>query len=124
MASDAMRAEFEKEVLRRYPNSNLARSQDGYAHTATHSAVPMTYASIQMLWEVWQAARRTPAPEVAGSSDREDAPFNCRMPDGRCAACGGDWSVCGCQGMFNRAARSLKESPSVRASLDEGESNA
>lgn len=69
MASDAMRAEFEKEVLRRYPNSNLARSQDGYAHTATHSAVPMTYASIQMLWEVWQAARRTPAAEVAGSSD-------------------------------------------------------
>jgi hypothetical protein len=28
---------------------------------------------------------------------------NCRMDDGRCGICGGDWSVCGCDGMLRRA---------------------
>lgn len=29
---------------------------------------------------------------------------SCRMEDGRCGICGGDWSVCGCDGMLRRAA--------------------
>lgn len=28
----------------------------------------------------------------------------CRQDDGRCGICGGDWSVCGCDGMLRRAA--------------------
>jgi len=33
-------------------------------------------------------------------------PKTCRMDDGRCGICGGDWSVCGCEGMLRRAAAS------------------
>lgn len=31
-------------------------------------------------------------------------PATCRLADGRCGICGGDWSVCGCDGMLRRAA--------------------
>lgn len=33
------------------------------------------------------------------------SPRDCRMLDGRCGVCGGDWSVCGCQGALNRKGR-------------------
>lgn len=37
----------------------------------------------------------TPAPEAP--------PYkSCRMDDGRCGICGGDWSVCGCDGKLRR----------------------
>jgi hypothetical protein len=41
----------------------------------------------------------------------QGAPATCRMNDGRCGICGGDWSVCGCDGMLRRAA--LKNTPSA-----------
>jgi hypothetical protein len=47
-------------------------------------------------------ALSTPSPEA-----REPAK-TCRMEDGRCGLCGGDWSVCGCQGMLNRSAQEPK----------------
>ena len=34
------------------------------------------------------------------------APATCRMDDGRCGICGGDWSVCGCESMLRRSAQS------------------
>lgn len=42
------------------PGVNLVRSDDGYISTVPHRAVRMTYASVQMLWEAWQA-RAQPA---------------------------------------------------------------
>lgn len=33
---------------------------------------------------------------------------SCRMEDGRCGICGGDWSVCGCDGMQRRAAAQIE----------------
>ena len=35
---------------------SFVRSPDGYAHTVQHGALPMTYASVQMLWEAWRDA--------------------------------------------------------------------
>lgn len=35
----------------------------------------------------------------------QGAPTTCRMEDGRCGVCGGDWSVCGCEGMLRRFAQ-------------------
>lgn len=40
---------------------------------------------------------------------------SCRQSDGRCAVCGGDWSVCGCQGALNRCA-AAPASPATDAS--------
>ena len=33
---------------------SFVRSPDGYAHTVSHAAMGMTYASVQMLWEAWR----------------------------------------------------------------------
>lgn len=46
------------------------------------------------------------APTQAGAGDATHTPSfkTCRMDDGRCGICGGDWSVCGCEGMLRRAA--------------------
>ncbi|MGJ3704587.1 hypothetical protein [Variovorax sp. AFSI2.2] len=43
-----------------------------------------------------------------------------RMDDGRCGVCGGDWSVCGCDGMLRRAAASKPDD----APLETGEGDA
>lgn len=57
------------------PGVNLVRSDDGYISTVPHRAVRMTYASVQMLWEGWQAARAQPA--QAG-----------HVPEASCGECG------------------------------------
>lgn len=119
MASDAMRAEFEAWLTEdgKWPAA-AKRSGDGYI---------LAYA--QSAWTVWQAARRTPAPEVAGSSDREDAELltDCCEIINQLIACHEEPDCpaikVGREIMARIAGRSLKESPSVR-SLDEGESNA
>src|SRR5690606_37695917 len=49
------RKAFEAWLVARYPGTSVVRSTGGYAHTATHRALPMTYASVQMLWEAWRA---------------------------------------------------------------------
>lgn len=36
-----------------------------------------------------------------------------RMDDGRCGICGGDWSVCGCEGMLRRSASHTGEAEPV-----------
>ncbi len=48
---------FEAEVRRRYNlhGEPFTRSPDGYCNASSHRALPMTYASLQMLWEIWQA---------------------------------------------------------------------
>lgn len=48
-----------------------------------------------------QAAKPKHSPLPAHSS--------CRMEDGRCGICGGDWSVCGCDGMLRRDAASREQ---------------
>ena len=47
-----------------------------------------------------RAAQRQASQPVAA----EGAPRSCRMEDGRCGICGGDWSVCGCEGMLRKGA--------------------
>ncbi|WP_422096849.1 hypothetical protein [Variovorax sp.] len=61
-----------------------------------------------------RAALAQPAPQQA-------APATCRMDDGRCGICGGDWSACGCDGMLRRAspAREPDDTP-----LETGEGDA
>lgn len=50
-------------------------------------------------------ARAQPQADAAEPVAKKPAHTNsCRMENGRCGACGGDWSVCGCQGMFDRLA--------------------
>lgn len=46
--------------------------------------------------------------EPGKDSAQEQAYKSCRMDDGRCGICGGDWSVCGCDGMLRRAARNAQ----------------
>lgn len=41
----------------------------------------------------------------AAPQPTQGAPATCRLEDGRCGICGGNWSVCGCDGMLRRAAR-------------------
>jgi hypothetical protein len=36
---------------------------------------------------------------------------SCRQSDGRCAVCGGDWSVCGCQRIFDRSTAAAPTPP-------------
>lgn len=50
------------------PGVSLVRSDDGYISTVPHRAVRMAYASVQMLWEAWQA-RAQPAQAVPLLSD-------------------------------------------------------
>jgi hypothetical protein len=59
------RQAFEAWCAQQYPNTNMARCSDGYAHTAAHRVLPITYANVQMLWEAWQAARAA-SPVPAG----------------------------------------------------------
>jgi hypothetical protein len=64
------RQAFEAWCAQHYPNVNMARCSDGYAHTATHRVLPTTYANVQMLWEAWQAARASPAAEPKLTTDQ------------------------------------------------------
>lgn len=41
------------------------------------------------------------------------APTTCRLADGRCGICGGDWSACGCEGMLRRSAARAPELATV-----------
>ena len=51
------REAFEAQMRDRYgAHVNLARSEDGYISTVPHAVMPTTYASVQMLWEGYQAA--------------------------------------------------------------------
>lgn len=51
------REAFEAHMRERFgAHANLARSPDGYVSTVLHAVLPSTYASVQMLWEEWQAA--------------------------------------------------------------------
>lgn len=45
----------------------------------------------------------------AAPQSTQGAPATCRLEDGRCGICGGNWSVCGCDGMLRRAARPATE---------------
>lgn len=58
---------------------------------------PMNYALEAELW-----LRGLSPKQNKGSKP----PRQCREADGRCSICGGDWSVCGCQGMLERDAAS------------------
>lgn len=56
MPNEALRKAFEAELQRRYPGASVTRAYGvGYIGTATHSALPITYASVQMLWEMYAA---------------------------------------------------------------------
>lgn len=53
----SQREAFEAHMRERFgAHANLARSPDGYVSTVLHAVLPSTYASVQMLWEEWQAA--------------------------------------------------------------------
>jgi hypothetical protein len=50
------RAAFEAWAAGRFGHDiNLARHPDGYITTVSHRGMRATYASLQMLWEAWQA---------------------------------------------------------------------
>jgi hypothetical protein len=65
------RQAFEAWCAQQYPNTNMARCSDGYAHTAAHRVLPITYANVQMLWEAWQAARAASPAQQPVPSDEE-----------------------------------------------------
>ena len=44
---------------------NLVRSPDGYVSTVSHPSLPMTYASVEMMWESYQAATQHSAARIA-----------------------------------------------------------
>lgn len=69
MASDAMREEFEQFWLETRGSKRARRE------LVRHPLQPQTYVadSANRHWVTFQAASRTPATEVAGSSDGEDA---------------------------------------------------
>ncbi len=67
MNTEQERAAFEAWCREKYSHPNMERNSDGYISTATHHCVPMTYASVQMLWEAWKARA------ALQSQDREDA---------------------------------------------------
>lgn len=54
------------------------------------------------------ARLRASQPPGAATPKEPGKVHDCRMPDGRCGICGGDWSVCGCDGMLKRAAATPK----------------
>ena len=43
---------------------------------------------------------------LAATKPPSTASHDCRLDDGRCGICGGDWSVCGCAGMLRRGRNS------------------
>ena len=71
-ATPSAREKFEAWMHDNFGKRSTVRAPDGYAHSVAHAALPSTYASVQMLWEAWQAAcRAQPAPVAQG--DAEDA---------------------------------------------------
>jgi hypothetical protein len=57
------------------------------------------------LARIWTKVEQIRAKQAAKPkhSPLPAAPTTCRLDDGRCGICGGDWSVCGCDGMLRRA---------------------
>ena len=52
-----LREKFEKWVYKKYGTAELTRCYgDGYIGSASHQALSLHYASIQMLWEAWCAS--------------------------------------------------------------------
>ena len=71
-AAPSEREKFEAWLHDNFGKRSTVRAPDGYAHSVAHAALPSTYASVQMLWEAWQAAcRAQPTPPAA---DPEVAP--------------------------------------------------
>ena len=65
-AAPSEREKFEAWLHDNFGKRSTVRAPDGYAHSVAHAALPSTYASVQMLWEAWQAAcRAQPTPPAA-----------------------------------------------------------
>lgn len=60
-AASSEREKFEAWLHDNFGKRSIVRAPDGYAHSVAHAALPSTYASVQMLWEAWQAACRAQA---------------------------------------------------------------
>ncbi|QDX22160.1 hypothetical protein FP568_13435 [Pandoraea pnomenusa] len=79
------REAFEKAVVARYRHASLVRCQDGYAHDATHPTL-RTYASIQMLWEIWQDRAALSADGGECHKESQAGPLLCKaageLPEG------------------------------------------
>ena len=64
-AAPSAREKFEAWLHDNFGKRSTVRAPDGYAHSVAHAALPSTYASVQMLWEAWQAACRAhPTPSA------------------------------------------------------------
>lgn len=78
MNTEQERAAFEAWCRERYNHPYMERNSDGYISTATHPFISMTYASVQMLWEAWQARAALQMKEATskevGSQERRVMP--------------------------------------------------
>lgn len=72
MNIDQVRADFEKWCQEKYNNPGMERCSDGYISTASHPYLPITYASVQMLWEAYQAGQRAALQQERKDTERLD----------------------------------------------------